>query len=229
MNKRPEVTTNPEGKSQRILVMDDEQTIAEALKRVLLEQGYAVELAMTGKDALVKSGQQEFDLLIADLRLPDINGMDVIKNIKCEHPATKVVVITGYPSVPSAVEAMKLGVFDYLSKPFGVDELNKVLSAALNKEETGLAKPVPDEKDAQEDILILKREIHKALQRAARDEQFWKDIFEHGTAALKDFPLKPEAKVAIVSGDLQWFKEHIGEVEEDDLALITKIEEREVW
>lgn len=178
MSRRAEVNSL-EGKAHRILVMEDEQTMAEALKTVLLKQGYSVELAMTGRDALTKCGLEKFDLLIADLRLPDISGMDVIRTIKCSHPLTKVVVITGYPTVPSVVEAMKLGVFDYLLKPFDVDELIRVLSEALKKDGTDHTKTDPDGKDARARLLIQKKEVLKALQWAAADKRFLKDMDEN--------------------------------------------------
>jgi len=112
--------------------MEDEESVAKGLEMVLTDEGYAVDLAQTGRRALDSFHHKNFDLLIADLRLPDIDGMDVIKQVKHDRPDTGVIVITGYSTVPSAVEAMKLGVHDYLPKPFTEDEFMTVVRGALD-------------------------------------------------------------------------------------------------
>lgn len=126
-----------------ILVMEDEPSVAKGLEFVLSEEGYDVDLAMTGITALDSFNQKAFDLLIADLRLPDIDGMDVIRQVKQRRPDTGVIVITGYSTIPSAVEAMRLGVADYLSKPFTDDEVVSAVKDALGTK--GLRKAGPAE------------------------------------------------------------------------------------
>ena len=116
----------------QILIMEDEMSVAKGLELVLSEEGYTVDLAMNGRSALDNFSRKDFDLLIADLRLPDIDGMEVIKNVKHNRPDTGVIVITGYSTVPSAVEAMKLGATDYLSKPFTDDEFMSAVKGALD-------------------------------------------------------------------------------------------------
>jgi len=121
----------------QILLMEDEPTVAKGLQMVLTEEGYGVDLAMTGQGALDSFSRKGFDLLVADLRLPDIDGIDVIKRVKAERPETGVIVITGYSTVSSAVKAMKLGASDYLPKPFTEDEFKTaVLEALKEKQET---------------------------------------------------------------------------------------------
>lgn len=120
----------------QILIMEDEVSVAKGLEMVLTEEGYTVDLAMTGRSALDSLNRKIFDLLVADLRLPDIDGMEVIKQIKRRRPDTGVLVITGYSTVPTAVEAMKLGASDYLSKPFTEDEFISAVKIALNLEGT---------------------------------------------------------------------------------------------
>jgi len=88
---------------------------------------------MTGQGALDSFSRKGFDLLVADLRLPDIDGIEVIKKVKDERPETGVVVITGYSTVSSAVKAMKLGAYDYLPKPFTEDEFKKAVFEALKE------------------------------------------------------------------------------------------------
>jgi two-component system NtrC family sensor kinase len=133
----------------RILVMEDENSVAQALQIILADEGYGVAWAATGQGALDSVSRQDFDLLVADLRLPDMQGMDVIRQIKKSRPGTEVIVITGYASVGSAVEAMKTGVADYLPKPFTDDQFKAAVEEAL--------KPPPRLK------LIGKRQVVRAL------------------------------------------------------------------
>ena len=87
----------------QILIMEDEESVAKGLEMVLSDEGYTVDLAQTGRSALNSFNRKQFDLLIADLRLPDIDGMEVIKQVKHDRPNTGVIVITGYSTVSSAV------------------------------------------------------------------------------------------------------------------------------
>jgi len=98
---------------------------------VLLEQGYQVTVADTGIRALGSLTEKTFDLIVADLRLPDMDGMEVVRLIKETKPETAVIFITGYPSELSAVESMKLGALDYLPKPFTEDEFKTAVEKAF--------------------------------------------------------------------------------------------------
>ena len=106
-----------------ILVMEDDLSVAKGLEMVLSEEGFDVNLAGTGELAMQAFRQKRFDLLVADLRLLDIDGMEVIKQVKAQKPETEVIVITGYGTIATAVEAMKLGVHDFLPKPFTDDAM----------------------------------------------------------------------------------------------------------
>jgi len=118
----------------RILVIDDEQTLCDGCRLVLRDQGYAVEICrngVTGRDAVLTG---RHDVLLLDLKLPDINGMEILKTVRRERPDVHVIVMTGHYTVENAVEAMKIGAFDYLTKPFSDDELTIAVSkAAENK------------------------------------------------------------------------------------------------
>jgi two-component system NtrC family sensor kinase len=149
----------------QILLMEDESSIAQGLQMVLREEGYGVDLAMTGQGALDTLSHKAFDLLVADLRLPDMDGMDVIKRVKDERPETEVIVITGYGNVPSAVEAIKTGVVDYLPKPFTDDEFKTAVEQALKEKiEVPSGGPVQP-LDNEEEKLIQKSEVIRALRR----------------------------------------------------------------
>ena len=107
--------------SHHILLVEDEPNVARGLRMVLNDEGYDVDVAPTGNSALDMFRGNGFDLVVSDLRLPDIDGLVVINSIKKERPGLKVIIITGYPSVSSAVEAVRMGVLDYLRKPFTED------------------------------------------------------------------------------------------------------------
>ena len=212
-----------------ILVMEDERIVAKGLEMVLAEEGYDVDLAYTGAEALKQFSLKPIDLLIADLRLPDIDGMDVIRTVKARKPETEVVVITGYSSVTSAVDAMKIGVFDYLSKPFTEREIKVAVDGALKKLKEAGSSRIEDRVNAEEFKLIQKRELINVLNRTADDEDFWKDLMENGSAALKSYHLSAEAKDAVASGDLGWINHNIGELTQKQLMFIYSRLEREAW
>jgi DNA-binding response OmpR family regulator len=116
-----------------ILVIDDESIVQESCKRILLPEGYAVESAYTGQEGLGRLADSSYDLVITDLKMPGISGMEVLKKIKHDDPDIGIIMITGYSTTETAVEAMKLGAFDYLPKPFTPDELMSAVSKALEK------------------------------------------------------------------------------------------------
>jgi two-component system NtrC family sensor kinase len=145
----------------RILVMEDENSVAQALQIILADEGYGVAWAATGQGALDSMSRQDFDLLVADLRLPDMQGMDVIRQIKKNRPGTEVIVITGYASVGSAVEAMKTGAVDYLPKPFTDDQFKTAVEKALKIRDEG--SPENREFPPPRLKLISKRQVVRAL------------------------------------------------------------------
>lgn len=116
-----------------ILVIDDEMIVCESCQRILEEEGYEVETAMSAKEAFEKMKAHPFDIVITDLKMPEIDGMEVLKTFRNEYPDTIVIMITGYSTVETAVEAMKLGAFDYIPKPFTPDEVSVVVKKAIEK------------------------------------------------------------------------------------------------
>ncbi|OGP52117.1 MAG: hypothetical protein A2Y79_12520 [Deltaproteobacteria bacterium RBG_13_43_22] len=277
-----------------ILLVDDEMTLGRGLEKILRKEGYTVDYATTGQGALDYFGQKPYDLLVADLRLPDIDGMEVVKKAKGENPELPVIIITGYGSVPSAVGAMKLGVSDYLSKPFTKNEFVDSVQGALKERYGPMLKETPAKREMptlpnraamdkafRQDVLrgfetlgngpipmeaknamvggdfqwinenldhlsekqfrsilslmeteatvIEKREVAQALERIAEDRAFWGDLMQQGSFALGDYRISSEAKAAIVSGDLLWIKEHVGELSEKQLRWILSRLEMESW
>jgi DNA-binding NtrC family response regulator len=117
----------------RILVIDDEMIVCESCKRILEEEGYEVDTALSGREALEKMKETPFDIVITDLKMPVIDGMEVLRTIRKEYPEVIVIMITGFSTVETAVEAMKLGAFDYIPKPFTPDEVSIVVKKAIEK------------------------------------------------------------------------------------------------
>jgi CheY-like chemotaxis protein len=124
MNTRGEAKAN-------ILVIDDEQIVHESVGRILREEGYVVESALRVDEALEKLEKSGYDLVLTDLMMPDRSGMEAVEAVARDHPNTGVVMFTGFATVESAVESMKLGVLDYLPKPFTPDELLEVTHRAI--------------------------------------------------------------------------------------------------
>ncbi len=220
---RGETSVHP----HHVLLVEDELSVANGLKMVLSEEGYGVDVAMTGIEALKTFRGNGFDLVVADLRLPDIDGMDVIRKIKQERPETNIVIITGYPSVSSAVESAKIGVSEYLRKPFTDDDFLAAVDDALKKREKDATERFLTE--TNEGRLIQKREVIRVLDRTYEDQAFWTELAENGPEVLREYQLSSEARAAILSGDLKWINENVGELTQKQLMFIFKRLEREAW
>ncbi len=115
-----------------ILIVDDELGPRESL-RMILRDDYEVETAGSGKEATSLIDKNEFDLIILDIRMPEMNGIDLLKIIREKTPATEVIMVTAYASVDTATEALRLGAVDYLNKPFEVSHVRNVVKKGLNK------------------------------------------------------------------------------------------------
>ncbi len=119
-------------KMPRILLVDDEPSILSVLCTVLRSEDYEVTSASDGRQAMELITSQDFDLVISDIRMTPVNGMDILKLIHQERPDVSVIMLTAFGSVETAIEALKLGAFDYVTKPFKVDELLITVQRALS-------------------------------------------------------------------------------------------------
>lgn len=115
------------------LIVDDNRGLREILEEYLRGEGYFVSGADNGREALEKHHQEHFDLIITDLNMPELSGMELIRTIKKESDATEFIIITGYASMDSAVEAVRTGAFDYIVKPFRMEELQVVVKNVREK------------------------------------------------------------------------------------------------
>ena len=114
-----------------ILVVDDEENTREGLSKILTKEGYAVEMAANGKEAIGVLKRQSFDLVITDMRMPLMDGFEVLREIKKMDEEVGVIMITAYGEVESYLEAMNMGAFEYINKPVRVNELKRVITKVL--------------------------------------------------------------------------------------------------
>jgi len=131
----------------KILVADDEQSMREFLDIMLKKEGYKVSLAANGDEVLKLAERDIFDLILMDIRMPKLDGIAVLKKIKALSPETIVIMITAYASADTAIRAMKEGAYDYVTKPFKVDEIKLIIRNALEK------------KNLQKENILLKQVV----------------------------------------------------------------------
>ncbi|MGB8706886.1 MAG: response regulator [Dehalococcoidia bacterium] len=120
-------------KKRKILLVEDETVLREALQEWLVGDGYDVEVAVSGEAAVERIKKEEFGVIVLDLRLPGIDGLRVFEEAKDVNPEIKGVIITAYPSKETLTRAKEIGLLDYLSKPFKIEDLEKIISGALEE------------------------------------------------------------------------------------------------
>jgi DNA-binding NtrC family response regulator len=156
--------------TEKILVVDDESTICDSVKKILSRKGYDVENTLNATDAIEKMKKVKYDILITDLMMPNVSGMELIELVKKYYPEIDVLVITGYATIETAVKATKLGVLDYIQKPFTPTELTDRIQKAVelrnnrNKvEEKKEKKEINDDYETIDvDMPFVIKEIEKA-------------------------------------------------------------------
>lgn len=122
----------------KILVVDDEEVVRLSHIRTLASVHCDIEVVKNGEEALQVMAQRPADVVLLDLRMPGMDGMAVLKAIKQRWPETEVVIITGYPNIETAKEAVRLGAYDYLAKPVGPDEVINVANGAMTQKKWAL-------------------------------------------------------------------------------------------
>ena len=155
-----------------LLIVEDETIMRESLKDWLRDEGYEVETAAEGEEALQRIGKREFGVVILDLRLPGRDGLEVLREATAQNPKLKGIIITAYPSVETAVEAMKMGAVDYMVKPFTPDALEKAIQevlgpvqAEIKPEEAKVETAVAEAPIVEEIIPITEEEISIHLEQ----------------------------------------------------------------
>jgi DNA-binding NtrC family response regulator len=120
-------------KKSLILVVDDEESLRTVLSSELINEGYEVRTAADGDDAIVEMGNVDFDLVLLDIKMPRMNGFEVLKHIKENHPRSKVVMLTGFADLKNAIESKKLGADDFVSKPYDLVDLLTTIERVLHE------------------------------------------------------------------------------------------------
>ena len=201
----------------KVLVVDDEPTVTKSCRRILRQEGYEVDTTESGRVGLARASEQDFDLVMADLRMPDLDGMDLVRTVRRQRPQTAVIVITGYGSVPSAVESTKLGVSAYIEKPFTPQEIKEAAGEALATAA------------GQREVRIEADLVRHVLRRASSDQDFGRDLLTQGGSALAGFALGTEAKAAIASGDIARIETWCGELSENERDWLDRRLQCEAW
>jgi two-component system response regulator AtoC len=163
--------------NRQILVVDDEEVVRTGVTQVLSRQNLAVTTAVDASQGLKELTRQDFAVVLLDIKLPDLDGVEVLKLLRRDYPATEVIMITGYPTIQGAVECIKLGALDYLVKPFRINELEAVVEKALNHLAQKGKRPPAEPEEASElglDFIIgnspaMKRVFAKIKRAAPSD------------------------------------------------------------
>ncbi len=205
---------------KKALVIDDEQIVLDSVGKILTDQNYAVDVSLSGREGLDWAIQKQYDIVLTDIRMPDIGGMRVLRDIKRAKPSLPVVMITGYASVQSSVQAMKLGAADYIEKPFTPEQLLKAVDSALDIAAT---------QAPEEQALVHKEEMIQVLERAASDNEFIANLLYHGVDALEEYDLTGPEKLAVLTGDIAWIEKHVGPLTPVQKRWLDQRLSAEIW
>jgi len=184
---------------KKVIVIDDEQIVLDSVSAMLADEDYEVDTSLSSRKGLDWAIERPYDILLTDIRMPDIGGLRVLRDIKRVKPSLPVVIITGYATVQLAVQATKLGAAQIVEKPFEPEELLKAMSNALGSAQ-----------EVDEQALIHKEEMSKVLERAEADDEFFSSLLENALDALDEYDLTRPEKLAIVTGDIKWIEDEIG-------------------
>jgi DNA-binding NtrC family response regulator len=206
--------------TRKALVIDDEQIVLDSVSKILKDENFEVEVTLSGRQGLDQAIQKNYDIVLTDLRMPDIGGMQVLRDAKRAKPALPVVMITGYGSVKSAVQAMKLGAAEYLEKPFSPDALIRTVKSALHIAVT---------RGPEDQRLIHKEEVLRVLDQAAEDYELVYNLLHYGADALEGFDLTGPEKLAILTGDIPWIEKQIGPLSPKQRKWLDQRLSAEIW
>jgi len=164
----------------RVLIVDDEKNIRLTLKKALTNAGYEVDTAVNGEDGLKKIKEEDFPVILLDMRMPGMDGIQFLREINNENIRTKVIMITGYGSVETAVETLKLGAIDYLRKPFKPEEIIDIVDNVFKRYE--LENAEEEVEDFEGFITLAKNAINK------RDFSKAKEMLNKATSLNSEKP-----------------------------------------
>ena len=207
-------------KPKKVLVIDDEQIVLDSICKILKDEDYEIDTSLSGREGLERAINEQYDVVLTDIRMPDMGGMRVLRDIKRAKPSLPVVMITGYATVQSAVQAMQLGAMDYLEKPFTPERILGVVASSIEKAAT---------QPFEEQALIHKEEVIKVLERAASDSEFISQLLYKGAEALEEYSLTGPEKLAILTGDIEWIERNIGALAPTQRRWLEQRLSAEIW
>lgn len=207
-------------KTLRILVIDDEQVVLDSVRKIFADENCGVDTALSSREGLGLALQRDYDVVLTDIKMPEIGGMRVLRDIKRAKPWLPVVMITGYATVRSAVQAMKLGAAEYVEKPFTPEELLHAVHSALD---------VMAAKTPEDQAVLHKAELLKVLERAATDSDFVARLYYEGADALDEYGLSGPEKLALLTGDIAWIEKHVGSLTTIQRRWLEQRLSAEVW
>jgi len=155
----------------RILVVDDEKIVLKSCERILSEEEYDVQTVLTSAEGLQRLNNETFDIVLTDLKMPEINGMEILKRVMESYLDIVVIMMTGYSTVRTAVAAMKLGAYDYIPKPFTPEELVEAVDRALEKKRQNNEQIYP-----RVEQLEIRDRLHELLGKSEKMQEVYQLI-----------------------------------------------------
>jgi signal transduction histidine kinase/DNA-binding response OmpR family regulator len=187
----------PEGSAEppaRLLVVDDEASIADVLHEFLASQGHAVTVAASGEQAVAKLAEARPDVVITDINLPGMSGLDVMREVKRLDPEVAVIVLTGHVSAASAIEALRQGAWDYVTKPFDLEDVQTIVERAVaNRRLRALNRRLVEELRQKNDI--LQHHEHELRERVRLATMQMTTLYEVGKEISADLELAPRLQI----------------------------------
>jgi len=202
------------------LVIDDEQIVLDSVRKILTAENCEVSTTSRGKNGIKMALGGHYDIVLTDIRMPDIGGLIVLRDIKRKKPSLPVLVITGYATIRSAVQAIKLGAADYIEKPFSPEQLIESISTAIQQSRV----QVPEEA-----VILNRDEVIQVLERVASDDTFKQDLLDNGSDALDAYRLSVPEKLAIITGDIDWIEAEIGPLTKQQRKWLEARLGAEIW
>jgi DNA-binding NtrC family response regulator len=216
--------------TEKILVVDDESTICDSVKKILSRKGYSVENTLNANDAIERIKKEKFDIVITDLMMPQVSGMELLELVKKYYPEIDVLVITGYATVDTAVKATKLGALDYIQKPFTPNELTDRIQKAIefrnNKKREALESIKTESEKTGEiidvDMPFAIEEIEKATSKEFVNKLTRSDIPVSKKYIVKTYCEKGSRDCKIYTKTMTECKGECAEIKREKKAMLKK-------